>query len=98
MIGLAAFISLALPSNAWPASKHKEAHSLEREKKDLVSRYKREHKKNPQSDKLSGITLRLHEIQTELDALTGGKGLVEDANAHSRRRRSGMGSLNGNNY
>ena len=98
MVGLAAFISLALPSNAWAASKHKEAHSLEREKKDLVSLYKREHKKNPQSDELPGITLRLHEIQGELDALTGGKGLVEDSNAHGRRRRSGMGSSTNNRY
>jgi hypothetical protein len=92
------FILLLAP-DSFAASNYREIRSLQEEKKSLVALYKRKQKENPPGES-SGITMRLHEIQAELDQLTGGRKL--EPNEHEvhghRKNRSGMNSSSNRNY
>ena len=58
-------------SPSFASSNYKAIRSLQEEKKYLAALYQRKQKENMPGE-LSRITVRLHEIQTELDQLTGG--------------------------
>jgi hypothetical protein len=92
------FIILLAP-DLFAASSYKEIRSLQEEKKSLVALYKRKQKESPPGES-SGITMRLHEIQAELDELTGGRKL--EPNEHEvhghRQNRSARNSSSSRNY
>lgn len=98
-IALVFLITLLVTADSFAASNYKAIRSLQEEKKYLVALYQRKQKEN-MPEELSRVTMRLHEIQVELDQLTGGRRL--EPNEHEvhghRKNRSARGSLSNKNY